>query len=423
LCRRPDALTIAAMPPPRRPLVLAAACLAAAVAAWSAWVRSEVRQGERLPPGDYEPRPLRDWEVPPAEAAAVRDDALSRARVWLPPASPIARADLARNPGDRDPLDTSKTLPCRFLPSAAGGTTPKFDCVLEGGEIVKVKYGGSAELPAEVAAARLLAALGFASDRMYVFPHVRCFGCPASPFRTYQVLDAARIRELYDRQIDYARWTDFHWVTVERRFRGATIATDEVKGWSFDELDRIDRAAGGASPAEVDALRLLAVFLHHWDNKSENQRLVCLTAPRAGGNGRCPEPFALLQDVGATFGPDKVDLRRWAARPLWSDAATCTVDMDDLPFGGATFRRVRIGEDGRRFLAERIGQLSDTQVRGLFAAARFPEFHGAGHPAADPAAWAEAFRAKVGALADRPPCPPLSRAGAPSPRRPSRPSA
>ena len=31
--------------------------------------------------------------------------------------------------------------------------------------------------------------------------------------------------------------------------------------------------------ADLDALRLLARVLAHWDNKSENQRLVCLDGP------------------------------------------------------------------------------------------------------------------------------------------------
>ena len=39
----------------------------------------------------------------------------------------------------------------------------------------------------------------------------------------------------------------------------------------------VDPSKGGAPRAHVDALRLLAVFLAHWDNKAENQRLVCLS--------------------------------------------------------------------------------------------------------------------------------------------------
>jgi hypothetical protein len=36
----------------------------------------------------------------------------------------------------------------------------------------------------------------------------------------------------------------------------------------------VDPAKGGATRAELDALRLTAILLGHWDNKASNQRLV-----------------------------------------------------------------------------------------------------------------------------------------------------
>ena len=62
----------------------------------------------------------------------------------------------------------------------------------------------------------------------------------------------------------------------------------------------IDPSRGGATRDEVDALRLMAVFLHHWDNKSSNQRLTCVgpTTPD------CAHPLAMIQDVGSEFGPE-----------------------------------------------------------------------------------------------------------------------
>ena len=54
----------------------------------------------------------------------------------------------------------------------------------------------------------------------------------------------------------------------------------------------------------------MAVLLAHWDNKAENQRLVC--PPGAEGpEGTCSKPLAIMQDLGATFGPVKVDLNNW----------------------------------------------------------------------------------------------------------------
>ena len=152
----------------------------------------------------------------------------------------------------------------------------------------------------------------------------------------------------------------------------------------------------------------MAVFLHHWDNKPENQRLVCLARTGAAAPGPCPAPLALLQDVGATFGPTKVNLPGWSRRPVWSDPATCELSMTDLPANGATFATVRITEGGRRFLAERLGRLSEKQLRDLFTGARFAEYHPASDPGADVSNWVRAFQEKVREIRDRPPCPALT---------------
>jgi hypothetical protein len=395
-----------------RPPVLIALLLVGGLAIAATWLFSGFLVRGRLPAGDYEPHPAPVWEAPAGEAAAVREEALRRARVWREPAEPIEAADLSRNPGELRPLDGS-ALVCKFLPRPHSGTTPKFDCVLSGGEVIKVKYGGSAERHAEVAAARLLAALGFGADRMYLVPRIRCHGCPRNPFRTYQVLERARLDGVYSRWIDYAAYAEFEWVSVERRLPAPAIATPEVKGWAFHELDRIDPARGGATRAEVDALRLMAVFLHHWDNKPENQRLVCLAESGSGPRGACPEPLAMLQDVGSTFGPAKVSLAAWGSRPFWSDAATCALDMEDMPFGGATFRPVHVSEEGRRLLGDRLKRLSERQVGDLFTGARFAEYAPM-EPGADVASWVRAFQRKVGEIADRPPCPALTSSDGPS---------
>jgi hypothetical protein len=387
----------------RRALGVAGAALLAVTAVW-VWAAHRASD-DRLPPGDYRPRADAHWTVPEARAQAIRDDALARARVWRVPPEPIESVDFRRNPGDDDPLPAAPSLSCKFQPRPTTGTTPKFDCILPGGDLVKVKYGHNPELHAEVAASRLLAALGFGADRMYFVPRVRCFGCPFSPFRTYQALELTGAHEAYTRRIDFDDYTDFEWPAVERRFRGSSIDAPEVKGWSFHELDRIDPARGGASRAEVDALRLMAVVLSHWDNKAENQRLVCLAEPHGEENGECPAPFALIQDLGSSFGPKKMNLAHWSRRRVWTDPATCEVDLKDMPFNGATFGSARISESGRRFLADKLTRLSEAQLRTLFLAARFPEFHGDGSAGGDVSKWVEALRGKIREIAERAPCP------------------
>lgn len=67
----------------------------------------------------------------------------------------------------------------------------------------------------------------------------------------------------------------------------------------------------------------------------------------------------MIQDLGGSFGPPKLDLANWASSRIWADAARCIVSMRALPYEGSTFPDTRISEEGRRFLAERLDRLSD----------------------------------------------------------------
>lgn len=329
-----------------------------------------------------------------------RLDALSRAAVWRQP-PPITNARLAADP--KQP----KMLSCTFEISELHGTAPKFDCRLENGDRIRVKYGRSPEVPSEVATTRLLHTLGFGADDMTLYETVRCYGCPSEPFITMKTLGLAGAQELYGKVMDPSSYKDFQWAAVEKKFPGRSIETEDVEGWAFFELDLIDPKKGGAPRAQVDALRLLAVFVAHWDNKSENQRLVCMSDKDWPEGGRCQRPFALLQDVGSAWGPRKVDHEAWSKAPIWSDRASCTTSMDDLPYHGATFKPVKISEAGRKFLGNLLSQLRDDQVRALFMSARFDHVSGllGTRDAAPVDAWVKTFKAKVAQITDGPPCP------------------
>lgn len=337
-------------------------------------------------------------EWPPEHEAAIR-----RAQVWLEPRVPIASADLAANPGDEFKRD--QVVQCRFDPEPMSGNTPKFDCRRPDGDIIRVKYGAqNPEVFAEVLATRLLSALGFPADRMYVVAGVQCAGCPAEPFTALQCLgrhDATK--ESCIGTIDDAQSRLFEPAVIERPLEGRRIESDKREGWAWHELSKIDAAAGGASRAEIDAFRLMAVFLAHWDNKPENQRLLC-----RGTNSEddpCRQPLAMVQDVGGTFGPDKLNVNRWRAYPVWADRASCRVSMRALPYGGSSFPDVRISEEGRAFLARRLETLSREQVRALFMGAKIELFASKDAASRDVERWVDAFMQKVDAIVRRPPCP------------------
>ena len=348
--------------------------------------------------------------APPAPAAArgpvdppLRLQALGAARVWSPPTVPPGAADLSANPpGGFEPDDE---VTCRFALEPVGGTTPKFYCDLPGGERVKVKYGSTnAELHAEVAATRLLAALGFGADHMFVVRKVRCAGCPRFPFQALQCHE----RTPFDRAclgggLDYSRVVEFGDAVLERRLAGRPIRTAETEGWAWFELSAVDHAAGGASREELDALRLMAIVLAHWDNKSENQRLICLPGADRPDGG-CSRPLALLQDLGGTFGPAKVELRNWRANPVWADAQSCTVSMKHLPWSGGTFPDHRISEGGRLLLLGLLEQLSQSQLTALFESSGITRFDQVSLDGRDANAWVAVFRDKVRQIREGGPC-------------------
>ena len=382
-----------------RPGLLAAAAILISLAAISTWLAAA--EYITIPPdGDFRARESSDWVLSGPDAKTRRADALRRAAFIVP-------AGLSRQT-----LPSANPLPgpvpsCRYLPAQPSGTTPKFDCVFAGGDTVKVKYGHDAEIHGEAAATTLLRRLGYGADTVVIVPRLRCYGCPRHPFLAVHLrrtLHLPFIRE----QIEDG-YTDFEWVSVEHKFPAPAIETDTVSGWDWRELDAVD-----APRAEVDAFRLIAAFLAHWDNKSENQRLVCLdtrprhspqretdlSRPSARREGGCAHPLAMIQDLGASFGPPKVNLARWRDLPVWYDRLTCTLSMRALPFDGATFEDLRISEVGRALAATRLLSISHAEIERLFADARFGQFQAGTDDERDLKAWVQAFRSRVTQIAD-----------------------
>ena len=160
--------------------------------------------------------------------------------------------------------------------------------------------------------------------------------------RVCVAIDAECARGIRHRALEHDRGAVVERMRERRRrlhpVEAVPIEDDQRKGWAWWELKDV------AAPAEdLDALRLLAVFLAHWDNKADNQRLVCMDTDGRDSDPRCADPLLMIQDLGATFGPPKVNLSQWRTSPIWSDRATCTVSMRALPFGGSTYTATAAG--------------------------------------------------------------------------------
>ena len=274
---------------------------------------------------------------------------------------------MKNGPARRDGFPPGATVTCDYRADPLGGRTPKFACAVAPGDVVKVKYGrDNGEVYAGVAATRLLWALGFGADAIYPV-HVICRGCPK------QLAQAGSPAPPEPGTVR------FEFATIERKMPGREMRTREETGWAWPELDLVDPRAGGAPRAQRDALELLAVLLQHSDNKADQQRLLCASAMTSKEDlAECEEPFMMLHDVGLTFGRANlfnrdsvgtVNLAEWRSQPIWKDPGRCVGNLSPTQTG--TLSNPIISEEGRKFLADLLVQLTDDQMHDLFETARF----------------------------------------------------
>jgi hypothetical protein len=323
--------------------------------------------------------------APTPVARGRRLDAIHHAKVWKP--TNVGSLDLKAGPQGPFAFKAGQTVTCDFAPRPHGqGSTLKFDCKLSSGRDLKVRYGAdNGEVFAQVAATRLLWALGFAADRMYPVK-VLCRGCPPNPFKDQKPADPSKT-------------VVFDPATIDVKADGKTVETKPDEGWAWKELDLVDEKAGGASPAERDALTLLAVLIQHSSNKAINQRILCLDQPA------CAHSVMMITDLGKTFGranalnndaTGSVNFKEWSGLPIWKESAQGCVGNLPGSWSG-TVRDPRIGEPGRKLLAGLLTQLTDRQLHDLFEVARFPQRD----PGATVEDWVAAFKKKRAEIVNR----------------------
>ncbi len=350
--------------------------------------------------------------------------AMHAAALFVPKA--VSDADIMEGPEQNKhqfQLHPNDKVICDFTTpgSKMGGKTPKFECKITSvasanGQIqtltpdmeeepVKVKFGGEDnEVFAEIVATRLMWALGYYADSWFPV-QVECHNCPENPVsgsgtpatRTYVPANIVR---------------KFSW-------RKMTESGKDDEGWSWQELESVN----GRPTYERDGLELLAAFMQHSDNKPPQQRLTChkvemdnkATPPSA----TCDKSVMLVQDVGATFGGGglftsnssaKMNLKQWSNKKVWDSAGTegapkpCQAALRKSLTATNGLNDPKISEEGRRFDAGLMCQLSDRQIEDLFKIARVaeqPEYHnkdGSFKSGVDEASvvkqWVDAFKQK-----------------------------
>src|SRR5262245_7676285 len=249
-----------------------------------------------------------------------RRELLKRAQVWAP--TDIPSMDMRLGPQGPGAFQPAQEVVCDYVyDDDLPGTSRKFNCAITKDDVVKVRYGeANGKVEGEVLASRLPWALGFGADAVYPVK-VRCRGCSADPW-------VNRDPEAGERLFEPA--------AIERKFPGDEIKADKDGGWSWKELRHVDEQLGGAPVVQLDAMRLLAVFIQHTDNKIINERFACLPGGQSPA-GECSRPFLYMHDVGLTFGhanlfddnkEGSVSFEDWTATPMWrSDPKMCVGHM------------------------------------------------------------------------------------------------
>jgi hypothetical protein len=299
------------------------------------------------------------------------------------------------------------------------------------GKTFKVKYeegDKSKEVFGEVLGTRLFWALGFPADRMLPV-RVICRNCPRQPSKyvnarksKHQLDEQGLIRSLPP-AAEVGTYT-FDPATLEEKLDAEPIETRKDEGWSWQSLRLVDMELGGATQAEIDALKLLNAFVQNADNTYRQNTLAC---PRAelvvgdAGQVSCRHPLMYVDDLGSVFGKGgfftghdgRVDYEGWKKRSVWRNATTCQARL--LSIGGifrtSTLRHPVISEAGRALLARQLEQLSDTQIADLFRAARIERLHqttsdgAAGQREVTVQDWVDLFKKKRDEITRHPGCP------------------
>jgi len=363
-----------------------------------------------------------------------RTEYIRRARVWE--ATDVSSKDLYNGPEGKLNFAVDQEIACDFVPKPLAGLTEKFLCRLDDGRIFKVKYEEGdrfKEVYGEVLGTRLFWALGFYADRMLPV-RVTCRGCPRHPWtyvnatKNKRHLDGQGLIRSLPPEADVGTYT-FDPAVMEEKLDAEPIEERKDQGWSWRSLKLVDENLGGATKAEIDALKLLNAFVQNADNKAKQNSLVC---PRNDlvegdtGHVSCRRPILYVDDLGAVFGKGgfttsydgRVDYEAWKERAVWRNRESCTARLVSIMWilRTSTLRDPVISEEGRALLARQLEKLSDAQIEDLFRASRIERLHQtmsdglSGRREVTLRDWVDLFKKKRDEITNHPGCPTQQRA-------------
>jgi hypothetical protein len=259
-------------------------------------------------------------------------------RLWDDP-RPIATRDLFWGAGS---ADRAPRPPFTFVEDSSGGTQPKVIVKDAAGTTWDVKFGPEAH--AEVAASRLVWALGYFVDEMYFVREGVITGAS----------DVGRAREFINASGAFSA------ARFERR-------DDNVRrldrAWSFNQNPF-------ARSKELSGLQILMTLVGNWDIEGErNNRIVEVTAP-----GQETHRRYLVSDLGATFGRMGNRLTshsKWQLADYRQERFIDAVKDDEVEFDfdGLESNMESVPLEHARWFAALAGELTPSQIRRAFEAA------------------------------------------------------
>jgi hypothetical protein len=325
-------------------------------------------------------------------SSADRLTAIRQATLYAP--TNVSATDILKGPAQRTDqfqLGFNDSVTCEFDKpgSEKSGNTAKFDCRITRVESpdgrvqvltpemdedpVKVKFRpDNREIYAEPASTRLLWALGFYADSMFPV-RLTCVNCPENPHEGKGTKGTHVFPE----------------AVIERRLAGDRMEEvgKEDQGWSWKEFEGVNRPV-----FEKDGLKMIAAFILHGDNKPAQQRMMCdgvqVDPNTTPFKTTCGESRMYVQDTGATLGgaggttngtSAKMNLKEWSGKKVWKKVGRVPDDVEcqaELPKSWAAtdgLGHPMVSEDGRRFAAGLLCQLSDAQLENLFKLSRVAE--------------------------------------------------
>ncbi len=185
--------------------------------------------------------------------------------LWQDPAG-IATRDLRFGQGGDSHAPQGAVF--KFVKEDLSGTNPKIIVTDEAGQKWKMKLG--AEAKPEVAASRLVWAVGYFTNENYFLPRLQITGVPAHLRRGQHFISASgEVRDARLQRMDKSEEKEGNWKWKQDPFTGTR---------------------------EFNGLRTLMALINNWDLKDVNNKIVI---EKLGGT---PREIYYVSDLGASFG-------------------------------------------------------------------------------------------------------------------------